>query len=84
MKKPRLVDFNKIDMNMYDFGEQEDDQKDLEKVDESVGQQEIDQAHAYPVIWVQFIPNQGKLLSIDIQNVLKVWDLQEMCLIFED
>jgi hypothetical protein len=28
-------------------------------------EQEIDQAHLSPVLWVQFAPNYGILLSID-------------------
>lgn len=46
-------------------------------------EQEIDQAHIYPIIWIQFVPNQGKLISIDVQNFIKMWDLQTLALIYE-
>lgn len=46
-------------------------------------EQEIDQAHFAAVIWVQFVPNQGIMVSVDIQNNFKVWQLSDMSLKFD-
>ena len=39
---------------------------------------EVYDAHDYEISWVAFAPNKGFLLSIDITNVLKLWDLRDL------
>ena len=37
---------------------------------------EIYDAHDDEILWVAFVPNQGLLVSIDVTNMLKLWDLE--------
>ena len=41
-------------------------------------EQELYRAHNVQINHLVFVPNQGKLLSLDIKNVLKVWDLSDL------
>ena len=39
---------------------------------------EIYDAHDDEILWVGFVPNQGLLVSIDVTNMLKLWDLEDL------
>ncbi len=41
-------------------------------------EQEINQAHDASILLLQFVPNQGLLLSVDSLNILKVWNLEDL------
>ena len=40
-------------------------------------EQEIYDAHDHEICLVGFVPNKGLLVSIDVTNVLKLWDMEE-------
>ena len=46
-------------------------------------EQEIDQAHDSPILWLLFAPNQGLLLSVDDKNLLKLWNLRDLSLVVQ-
>ena len=39
---------------------------------------EVYDAHDDEISWVAFVPNQGLLVSIDVTNMLKLWDLEDL------
>ena len=39
---------------------------------------EVYDAHDDEIIWVAFVPNKGLLVSIDVTNMLKLWDLKDL------
>ena len=39
---------------------------------------EVYDAHDDEIIWVAFVPNKGLLVSIDVTNILKLWDLKDL------
>ena len=39
-------------------------------------EQEIFCAHDYEINLMTFVPNKGRLISIDTQNIFKLWDLE--------
>ena len=41
-------------------------------------EQEIYDAHDYEICHIAFVPNCGLLVSIDITNMLKLWDLEDL------
>ena len=41
-------------------------------------EQEIYDAHDHEINHVAFVPNQGLLISIDISNLLKLWDMEDL------
>jgi WD40 repeat protein len=41
-------------------------------------EQDIPLAHEHPINFLLFVPNKGKLMSIDTSNCLKIWDLQDL------
>ena len=41
-------------------------------------EQEIYDAHDYEICHVAFVPNEGLLVSIDVTNMLKLWDMEDL------
>ncbi len=39
---------------------------------------DIQKAHDTQIVWLTFVPNQGILISIDVQRILKMWDLRNV------
>ena len=42
---------------------------------------DIQKAHDSQIVWLIFVPNQGILISIDVQRILKMWDLRNLACI---